>query len=350
MDWDDRYGRGRRPGGPLDEDLRSYRGPDGGDERDASEWRERAFGERGRAREPRRSDAREAFGGGFHGGHPEHGYDRGWRPREVWQARDDWRNRDDWREREDWHGRPDPREFAPAQRHPGEADHPRYADREDELRHRREEERGWRSRPHDWHDPGRPGHDTRPWNESYRRQQHDAWRRRELGTGHWLREVVGGFGTGFEDLGDRFAHFGDRLRGGPSHDRFGHDRPAHERGHGPGWFDRMRDALHLGAAARSPKGYRRSDERIREDVCEMLAEDRYVDAREVEVTVKDGEVTLAGTVPDRSHKRLVEDIAHEARGVRDVHNRLRIDLGLGARDEARGDGRAPNGDRTSARS
>src|SRR5690606_11395561 len=42
---------------------------------------------------------------------------------------------------------------------------------------------------------------------------------------------------------------------------------------------------------RGPKGWQRSDERIREDVCERMANDPQLDASNIEVDVKNGEVT-----------------------------------------------------------
>jgi hypothetical protein len=78
-------------------------------------------------------------------------------------------------------------------------------------------------------------------------------------------------------------------------------------------------------AGRGPKGYRRSDERIRETVSEAMARDGELDASEIEVSVKDGEVTLEGSVPNRWSKRLAEDVVEAQPGVRDVHNRLRVD-------------------------
>ncbi len=73
-----------------------------------------------------------------------------------------------------------------------------------------------------------------------------------------------------------------------------------------------------------PKNYSRSDERIREDVCDELADDGEIDARDIDIEVRDREVTLTGTVPERYMKHRAEDIADACRGVRDVHNQLRV--------------------------
>jgi len=74
---------------------------------------------------------------------------------------------------------------------------------------------------------------------------------------------------------------------------------------------------------KGPKGYIRSDERIREEVCECLTRHGHVDASEIEVRVQDGEVTLTGTVNRREEKRIAEDAVENVPGVRDVHNQLR---------------------------
>jgi BON domain-containing protein len=75
---------------------------------------------------------------------------------------------------------------------------------------------------------------------------------------------------------------------------------------------------------RGPKGYRRSDERIHEEICDRLTAHGAIDATGIEVHVDTGEVTLEGTVPDRRTKRLAEAVADTVRGVVDVHNRLRL--------------------------
>ncbi|MFN2386366.1 MAG: BON domain-containing protein [Thermoanaerobaculia bacterium] len=89
-----------------------------------------------------------------------------------------------------------------------------------------------------------------------------------------------------------------------------------------------------GYAGRGPRNYRRSDERIREDVCERLEEAGHVDASDIEVRVENGEVTLEGTVKSRREKRLAEDLAAEVRGVRDVQNALRVAAQAATREAA----------------
>lgn len=87
-------------------------------------------------------------------------------------------------------------------------------------------------------------------------------------------------------------------------------------------FDKMREGTFRG---RGPKGYRRSDERIREDINDRLTDHAHLDASDIEVSVKEGEVTLSGKVFDRSDKRLAEDVAESVTGVKNVQNNLRTD-------------------------
>lgn len=79
-----------------------------------------------------------------------------------------------------------------------------------------------------------------------------------------------------------------------------------------------------GHAGKGPKGWQRSDERIRDEVCEALARHPGIDATDIEVQVSGGEVTLAGGVNDRPNKRLAEDIADAVFGVQEVQNQLRV--------------------------
>jgi hypothetical protein len=78
-------------------------------------------------------------------------------------------------------------------------------------------------------------------------------------------------------------------------------------------------------SGRGPGNYQRSNERIKEDVCERLTYYGQLDASNIEVEVENGEVILKGTVDSRRSKRMAEDIAESVSGVRDIHNQLRIE-------------------------
>lgn len=141
--------------------------------------------------------------------------------------------------------------------------------------------------------------------------------------------------TDFDDYGDRWdAAPRGSYRAGFVYDRgylADYDLRDYERGefdrggyaHVPKLRRRYRsfDGPHRG---RGPRGYRRSDERMLEDVSDALTWNGALDASEIEVEVEDGEVTLRGTVESRWAKRLTEDLAESVVGVRDVHNRLTI--------------------------
>lgn len=77
-------------------------------------------------------------------------------------------------------------------------------------------------------------------------------------------------------------------------------------------------------AGRGPKGYERSDERLREDICERLERDPHIDASEISISVKSGVVTLEGSVADRMQKHRAEDMADACSGVKDVQNRINV--------------------------
>jgi hypothetical protein len=132
---------------------------------------------------------------------------------------------------------------------------------------------------------------------------------------------------------DRFDRYGD-----PEEHRGRNWEPDH--GYEPAW-DRARDAYDrdrgsaayggdmLAAASfagRGPRGYRRPDDRITEDVCRTLTDNPDVDASDIIVRVEGGVVTLTGTVHDRYERRVAEDAICEVWGVQDVRNHLRVGL------------------------
>lgn len=71
-----------------------------------------------------------------------------------------------------------------------------------------------------------------------------------------------------------------------------------------------------------PKGWQRSDARIVEDINEALSWHAEVDAREIQVSMQNGVVTLEGQVPSKEHWRLVGRIAGGTLGIRDVLNQI----------------------------
>jgi len=85
--------------------------------------------------------------------------------------------------------------------------------------------------------------------------------------------------------------------------------------------DKQQSDQHRG---KGPKGYSRSDDRIKEDINDRLSDDVFIDASDIEVSVSKGEVTLSGTVETRSSKRRAEDIAEGVSGVKNVENRIRL--------------------------
>lgn len=138
--------------------------------------------------------------------------------------------------------------------------------------------------------------------------------RPSYGIGSWSRDRGYGNQRGGRDQGD-FRDYDEnrgflQRAGDEVASWFGDDDAA-----------RRRELDHRG---RGPSDYTRSDERIREDVNEVLTNDWQLDASKVRVTIKDREVTLEGTVSSRRDKRRAEDLADDVSGVKHVQNNLRI--------------------------
>jgi len=74
---------------------------------------------------------------------------------------------------------------------------------------------------------------------------------------------------------------------------------------------------------KGPKGFVRSDDRIEEEIAQRLAHG-YLDASDIEVIVKNGEVTLQGTVATKDDRRLAEDLIEGCFGMKEVDNRLKV--------------------------
>jgi osmotically-inducible protein OsmY len=70
--------------------------------------------------------------------------------------------------------------------------------------------------------------------------------------------------------------------------------------------------------------HRRSDDKIHEEIWELLTNNADLDASEVDLHVEGGEVTVTGTVDSRDAKWLIEDMVNSVTGVREVNNRLKV--------------------------
>ena len=122
----------------------------------------------------------------------------------------------------------------------------------------------------------------------------------------------------------------ERSIGGRGEDFGGDDR---------NWMDARSEARSGPHAGKGPRGWSRSDQRVCEEVCEVLMEDRLLDARGIEVTVADGVVTLSGEAPGASDAAHAEMLARRAPGVKAVRNELRHAPGRRAIDRADDDHR-----------
>lgn len=79
-----------------------------------------------------------------------------------------------------------------------------------------------------------------------------------------------------------------------------------------------------GHQGRGPRGYSRDDQRIFSEVCDLLTDDIEVDAREIDVGVIGGVVTLDGSVGGRIERERAEELADSVKGVVRVENNLQV--------------------------
>lgn len=91
--------------------------------------------------------------------------------------------------------------------------------------------------------------------------------------------------------------------------------------HQPADRENIEERNHCG---KGPKNYKRSDERIKEIVCEKLCDHPDLDASDIEVEVKNAEVVLRGNVNEKFEKHLAEDLAASVTGVNNVENLIRV--------------------------
>jgi hypothetical protein len=115
------------------------------------------------------------------------------------------------------------------------------------------------------------------------------------------------------------SDYSDRNQYGRNYDRSNYGRNDYNRS---GMMNRTGSSNYGRYSGYGPRDYRRSDDRIEEDVNDRLTWHSQLDATDLKVDVNNGIVTLTGTVDNRQDKRLAEDVAESVPGVWDVNNQI----------------------------
>lgn len=211
-----------------------------------------------------------------------------------------------------------------------------YQSRNRGYSHNQQHNQSWRDndRNEGWGSAGMYGGDfgreDRDWNRGNVNSNRNSGRS-QYGSSNWQDRNYGGYSPG------RY----EQSRYDSSRDHRDYDRRDNDRS----WWDRTRDEVSSwfggddddnrrnrdnrqggggGYRGKGPKDYKRSSDRIREDVCDRLSDDDRLDATNIQVQVEGTDVVLTGTVSDRYQKRYAEDLVESISGVHNVENRLRV--------------------------
>jgi hypothetical protein len=165
---------------------------------------------------------------------------------------------------------------------------------------------------------GRSGQEGYGQNEGYRQ-------RYGLGPGQSYGQSMRNYGSGRPSGGRAYGDYSGSPSGFFGGDEYGSRGEGLDQYGAQGSQGRQWGQEEYGAhRGRGPRGYKRSDDRIREEVCDCLTDDDRLDASNIEVTVKEGEVTLSGTATSREDKRRAESLAERISGVKEVQNSIRV--------------------------
>ncbi len=160
------------------------------------------------------------------------------------------------------------------------------------------------------------------WGPGYGERRHDAPSRDSNYYGQGQRHEGGAYGERWRHAGSSGMQH-EYGRAGAGSGNYGYEGRYGFQGSLPG--GEGYSGPHRRHEFRGPKGYQRSDERLKEDISErLMAMGHYVDSSDVSVDVKDGKVTLEGTVPERRMKHAIEDVVDDCMGVKDIDNRIRV--------------------------
>jgi BON domain-containing protein len=165
------------------------------------------------------------------------------------------------------------------------------------------QDREQRDRERQWGDPARDYDYGSTWGARGGYDDHDDL---DLGAGRNYAPFRVGTSTGLGGAPGYGSYYGSRS---------GWDLGTHQRDHAP-----------AGPSFRGlgPQNYTRADERILDDIHERLTESHHVDARNILVDVRDGAVTLRGTVQQRRMRYAAEDLVAAVLGVTNIENQLKV--------------------------
>ena len=194
----------------------------------------------------------------------------------------------------------------------------------------------WNSNQNQWRNT------SQDWNQ---RNSSQDWNQRNAGSNYGSSnqygrrdyDQYGSYGSGYQ--GDRQnmrgSIYGDDTRNYGNANQGAFDRNWWEKTKDEvsSWFGdsdaerRRRQDEQVGGQhkGKGPRGYQRSEERIKEDVCDRLCDHPAIDASNINIEVSGTEVVLTGTVASKDEKRRAEDIAESVSGVRNVENRIKVD-------------------------
>jgi len=143
-----------------------------------------------------------------------------------------------------------------------------------------------------------------------------------------------GYSSGRSQMTERYGNQSGSFQGGRSGEWFsgdGRSQPGDNQWHPEqsqwqpgsqqGTQGMQQRGQHYG---KGPKGYSRSDDRIKEDLSDRMMTHPDLDASDIDMDINQGEVTLRGSVDSRQSRRLAEDLCEDCHGVRQVNNQLRV--------------------------
>jgi osmotically-inducible protein OsmY len=134
---------------------------------------------------------------------------------------------------------------------------------------------------------------------------------------------------------------GQSIGSGGSGGTYGRDPQSSGRNYGQGSGQNYGQSYSSSGTSQSfrgrgPQGYQRSDERLKEMICERLTDDPHIDASNITIEVTGQIVKLTGSVDDRGTKYEIEELVERMGGVKDIDNQLRVQSGRSESQQSSG--------------